>query len=141
MVLGKFNYLILLLIFVFYGCNNYRTYKLTSLSNVKSVHKDKLSIHYYKGEKILKHYIYEIPQSVCLTLQNDSIIPYVEQVYRLTQKKEFHRYANDKKVIQENDSIIQYEFKYPNTIHGRDLYVYNLKECKIEYISIYSGKF
>lgn len=91
--------------------------------------------------KSLTNYTYQLPEYICASSKIDSIIPYVDLVYKKTQKKEYHQYINEKEIIQEGDSIIHFKFKYPKIIHGEDSYTYNKKKCCIYYTSIYTGKF
>lgn len=140
---GKRNiYFVLILSTVcFYGCCRYKTYIIDSSGNIKQTKNAEKLVKSNKYHKVLKSYTYQIPKNICAISTIDSIIPYVDIIYKKTQMKEFHQYVNEKELVHEGDSIVHFKFRYPRIIHGVDSYIFNKTRCCIYYNSIYTGKF
>jgi len=138
----RYIYFVLILSTVFFfGCCRYKTYIIESSGNMKRIKNTEKLVKSNKYHKLLKSFTYQIPNDICAISSIDSIITYVDMIYNKTQKKEFHQYVNEKELVYEGDSIVDFKFRYPRNFHVQNSYIYNKTRCCIFYTSIYTGKF
>lgn len=135
------DYFFFLAIVAFSGCSPYKSYTFEDSENVKRMAVTGQSTLDGKGHKLVKYYTYHLPQRIFISSRVDSIIPYVNTVYKKTHKKDHHPYVNDMEIIQVGDSMIYFKFKYPTIIHGKESYWYDRRKGCIFYTLVYTGKF
>lgn len=135
------KYIFLIQALVFIGCHRHKSYAFTSKTELNPVKLTEQPARVLEYQELLKSYTYQLPEHICKSSKSDSISAYVDLVYQNTQKKKYHRYANEKEIIQEGDSIVHFKFRYPKIIHGHISYTYNKRNCNIHYVRINNGKF
>ena len=127
------------------GCGNPRYYVIGNAPeyNIKKISKNSISVTVENNGigKVTDFRIYTIDDSLQENDNFETLLPYAKNIYKHTQPKKNHKFVDEVKIEQLNDSIVVFQFIKPIIIHGYNTYLFHTKKRVFTFTAGYTGKF